>query len=182
MNQASTAAAIALATLWWSVGCMETEAPAEPIDVKKQAPSAAVESRLREPVPTPGEEERKVGGVPVPRRAKVTFENDGTYNLSVTQTIDQLRDFYVGRGYQPVSHPEGFAIFVSERGPIVQVLKGVGPRSEIVVIEKVFSDAAPPPAQESVTRKTAEQIKEIEKRLNANEPTESLPQPPESER
>lgn len=158
-------------------GCAEPEPTPEVTEIGKEAPPASVEARLTEAAKPAAEQVHTVGSVPVPRLAKVTFENQGTYNLSVTQTVDQLRTFYQQRGYKPVDHPEGFAVFVSEKGPIIQVLRGVGPRCEIVIIEKVVSDA-PPPVEEALAPKTPEELEQLQKRLRSDEPTENLPHPP----
>lgn len=144
------------------------------------APLAAVEESLAKDN-SQSASQRLIGEVPVPMRATTTMEGGGTVHLTVTQGVDQLRRFYVARGFKPVDHPEGFAIFVAEQGPIVQVLRGVGPRSEIVIIEKLVQ-AEPPPAPEPSPRPTEAALKELERRLRANEPTENLPQPPAWER
>ncbi len=173
-----------------AMGCSEpntTEITSPPgvekVEKEVPKPLPAVEKVLAAAEPTGKERapERFEGTVPVPLISRVTMENGGTVNVSVTQTVEELRRFYVERGFEPVDHPEGFAVFMGDKGPIVQVLKGVGPRSEIVIIQELV-DPNPPPERPATPRLTGSEILKIQERLRGDEPTEKLPQPPDWEK
>jgi len=122
--------------------------------------------------------EKTVAGLPVPKIAKLTHDDGVVRTLLVPQTVEQLRDFYVVRDFKPVDHPEGFAIFITENGPVIQVLRGVGPQAEIVLIAAAEARKEEPGKGESFVPMTDEQAAELRRRLEAGEPTEALPQPP----
>lgn len=188
MNPASRHRLIAVGVvLAAAYGCWEQRAASPADENDSPAPKGSLSAPLQaveESLARRSTEEtavRMVGQIPVPLRAAVTLEDGDTVSLTITQTVDQLRAFYLRRGYKVLDHPEGFAIFVTENGPIIQVLKGVGPRSDIVIIQKLTRESETPSPEPS-PRPTPELLRELEKRLRSDEPTENLPQPPVWER